>query len=190
MPKTPRERMVETATLLIREHGIEATSFSDVVVASGAPRGSIYHYFPRGKAQLIEEATKHGADFIVLSMERALTGGDTAAALEKFAEFYYALARDFDYEAGCPLMASALEGSRTPGARDAAADGFERWELVIAQALDRDGVKPDQAAAVATLAVSSMEGALAMVRAKRSTKPFETVIAQLTAVIHAAIPAS
>lgn len=181
--------MVETATLLIREHGIDATSFSDVVVASGAPRGSIYHYFPRGKAQLIEEATQHGADFIVASMERALSCGDTAAALDHFAEFYYALARDFDYEAGCPLMASALEGSRTPGARDAAADGFDRWELVIAHALERDGVGPDQAAAIATLAVSSMEGALAMVRAKRSTEPFATVIAQLQTVIKAATQA-
>jgi AcrR family transcriptional regulator len=175
--------MVDSATLLIRERGVEATSFSDVVVASGAPRGSIYHYFPRGKAQLIEEATRRGADFIVDSMSRALDGRDTAAALETFAEWYYTLLQDFDYSAGCPLMAAAIEGGRTPGASAEAADGFNRWERTIADALIRDGADEPRATEIAALAVASMEGALAMCRAKRSTEPINQVIAQLQPVI-------
>ena len=56
-----RQRMIVSAALLIREHGVEATSFSAVLAHSGAPRGSIYHHFPGGKAQLVEEATRYGA---------------------------------------------------------------------------------------------------------------------------------
>jgi AcrR family transcriptional regulator len=175
--------MIESATLLIRERGVEATSFSDVIVASRAPRGSIYHYFPRGKAQLVEEATKHGANFIVESMRRALDGRDAGAALDVFAAWYYTLLRDFDYSAGCPLMAAAIEGGRSPGASAEAADGFDRWERTIAEALTRDGVPGPRATQIAALAVASMEGALAMCRAKRSPEPFEQVIAQLQAVI-------
>lgn len=42
----PRERMVVSAALLIRERGAHATAISDVLQHSGAPRGSAYHYFP------------------------------------------------------------------------------------------------------------------------------------------------
>src|SRR5688572_33420325 len=66
-----RQRMLESAAILFRERGVHGTSFSDVLAHSAAPRGSIYHHFPGGKAQLAEEATRYAAEFI--------TGGLTAA---------------------------------------------------------------------------------------------------------------
>jgi len=48
--------MVQCAAMQIGRHGVSATSFSELLVGSGAPRGSIYHHFPNGKAQLVEEA--------------------------------------------------------------------------------------------------------------------------------------
>ncbi|MHB8694344.1 MAG: LmrA/YxaF family transcription factor [Solirubrobacteraceae bacterium] len=117
-------------------------------------------------------------------MSRALEGRGTAAALDVFAEWYYTLLRDFDYAAGCPLMAAAIEGGRTPGASAEAADGFCRWERTIAEALIRDGANEPRATEIAALAVASMEGALAMCRAKRSTEPINKVITQLQTVIH------
>ncbi|MGN6335861.1 TetR family transcriptional regulator, partial [Mycobacterium sp.] len=47
--RSPRERMVVSAALLIRERGARATAISDVIEHSGAPRGSAYHYFPGGR---------------------------------------------------------------------------------------------------------------------------------------------
>ena len=43
---SPRQRMVASAALLIRERGAHSTAIADVLAASGAPRGSAYH-FPR-----------------------------------------------------------------------------------------------------------------------------------------------
>lgn len=51
-----RERMVLSAAALLREHGASATSIDRVLAHSGAPRGSVYHHFPGGRAQLIDEA--------------------------------------------------------------------------------------------------------------------------------------
>src|SRR5919201_518936 len=59
---SPRQRMIESAMALVAEHGVDGTSFSQVIEHSGAPRGSIYHHFPGGKAQLMEEATRYGGD--------------------------------------------------------------------------------------------------------------------------------
>ena len=72
--------MIVSAALLIRERGVEATSFSDVIDHSGAPRGSIYHNFPGGKAQLVEEATRYAGDFTAAGLVAALGSDDPVAA--------------------------------------------------------------------------------------------------------------
>src|SRR3954466_11711810 len=77
-----RERMIRSTALLIRERGVEATSFSDVLEHSGAPRGSIYHHFPGGKAQLVEEATRWAGDFIARAQIASLQDGDPVAAVD------------------------------------------------------------------------------------------------------------
>ena len=58
MERDSRMKMIESAAILIGARGVNATSFADVIEASGAPRGSIYHHFPEGKAQLVEEAVR------------------------------------------------------------------------------------------------------------------------------------
>ena len=47
-----RERMVFSAMQLFRRHGYNGTGFREVVAHSRTPRGSIYHHFPEGKAEL------------------------------------------------------------------------------------------------------------------------------------------
>ena len=51
-----RERMIEGAVRLLARHGLQATSFTEVLELTGAPRGSIYHHFPGGKDELISAA--------------------------------------------------------------------------------------------------------------------------------------
>lgn len=182
--------MIESAAVLMRERGVEGTSFSDVLVASGAPRGSLYHYFPRGKAQLIEEATRYGTDFVVARLAAALEKGDTAAAVQTFGEFYAQVLRDSDYTAGCPVLAAALEGDRLPMARDAASEGFQQWEQLIAQGLTRDGVPAPEAASLATVIVSSLEGAVVLSRAQRTTEPLERVLEHIGLLVQAASSAT
>lgn len=187
MPKTPRQRMIESTAVLMRERGVEATSFSDVLVASGAPRGSIYHYFPRGKAQLIEEATRYGTDFVVARLTAALEHADTAAAVRTFGNFYGQILRDSDFAAGCSVLAAALEGERSPIARDIAGEGFKQWQRLIADGLQRDGLTTGEASSLATLIVSSLEGAVVLSRAQRTTAPLERVLDQIQALIHDAV---
>jgi AcrR family transcriptional regulator len=57
--------MVRSAASLIGSRGLNGTSFADVIDASGAPRGSIYHHFPRGKSQLAEDAIEWISDLVL-----------------------------------------------------------------------------------------------------------------------------
>ena len=169
--------MIQSAALLFRERGVEGTSFSDVIEHSGAPRGSIYHHFPDGKAQLVEETTRYAGDFIAGGLAAALEQKDPGTALKRFAEVWRVGLADSDFEAGCPVVAATLEGS--PGAREAAAEAFDRWEGLLADAFVRQGVERDRARSQATLAVAAIEGAVVLARAKRSTEPLDRVAQEL-----------
>jgi AcrR family transcriptional regulator len=171
--------MIQSAALLMREHGVEATSFSAVLEHSGAPRGSIYHHFPGGKAQLVEEATRYGGDFIAAALTAALAQDDPAAALSTFTTFWRRTLADSDYQAGCPIVAAALDPGPASGARDAAGAAFERWEEILAEAFAAHGLAPERSRSLATLALAAIEGAVILARAQRSTEPLERVAGEL-----------
>ena len=178
--------MIVTAALMIRERGVEATSLREVVERSGAPRGSIYHHFPGGKAELVEAATRYAGGFTAAGLGHALSGDDPLAAVRMFTESWTELLEDSDFGEGCPVLAAALEGNRTPGARAAAAAAFDTWEDLIAGALS-ERLPHDRAASIATLIIASIEGAVVLARAQRTVAPLHQVAAELERVLAGAL---
>jgi TetR/AcrR family transcriptional repressor of lmrAB and yxaGH operons len=172
--------------LLFRQRGIEGTSFADVIEHSGAPRGSIYHHFPGGKAELAEEATRYGGEVIAAGLAAALSEKDPATAVGRFVENWTGVLTDSDF-AGCPVVAATLEGDRSPAARDRARDAFGRWEELLAGSLAGHGVPRERAASVATLAVAAIEGAIVLARAERSVAPLERVGRELERLVREAL---
>ena len=188
MPEHPRERMIESALVLMGEQGVEAMSFSQVIEHSGAPRGSIYHHFPGGKAELVEEATRYAGDVVVQLVEDTLEQhDDPVAAVHAVAEFWRTVLHDSDFAAGCPVLAATLEGDRSPGARDAARDVFGRWEHLYEDILRRAGLPEERARSLGSIAISALEGAIILARAQRSNAPLERVVDELHTLFHDAI---
>ena len=74
VPSDTRRKMIEGAVTLLAMRGLEGTAFSDVLERSGAPRGSIYHHFPGGKAQLGVEAVESSGRFINGLIEQGVEG--------------------------------------------------------------------------------------------------------------------
>ena len=186
----PRERMIRSAVALFRERGVHGTSFSDVLAHSGAPRGSLYHWFPGGKAQLAEEATRYAGEFIAGGLAAALADDDPVAALRRFGAIWREVLRGSDFAAGCPVVSATLEGERSPGARDAAGAAFAGWEKLLADAFAGHGVPRKRARSLATLAIAAIEGAIVLARAQRSTAPLERVGGELEALVAGAVDAT
>jgi len=179
--------MVQSTALLVRERGVEATSFSDVLAHSGAPRGSIYHHFPGGKAQLIEEATRYAGDFIAAGLASSLDQLDPVAALREFCSSWREVLRSSDFAAGCPVVAATVEGERLPSASEAAAASFASWEHLLAHAIQRHGQTAERASSLATLVIAAIEGAVVLARAQRSVAPFDRVAEELEDLLVAAM---
>ena len=174
-----RERMIRSAAVLFRERGVEGTSFNDVLAHSGAPRGSIYHHFPGGKAQLAEEATRYAGEVTAAGLAAALADEDPAAAIAAFAETWRRLLRKSDFAAGCPVMAAALEGGHLPATRAAASAAFARWQDQLAAAFRKNGVPRQRSESLAALAIAAIEGAVVLARAQGTSEPLEQVAGEL-----------
>src|SRR5262245_29315892 len=122
MPRTSdaRARMIKSAVRLQRTRGVAGTSFSDVLADSGAPRGSVYHHFPDGRAQLAELATERGADWVAEQLEAILADGDLPGAVDAFVALWSAIVEEERYQAGCAVAAGALDPDPESAARRAA----------------------------------------------------------------------
>lgn len=187
MTTSAKQGMIESAAVLTRERGVEATSLTDILAASGAPRGSIYHHFPGGKAQLIEEATEYAGDVITHALSKALENDDPVAGLQRFAARWRSILTGSDFRAGCTIVAAAVEGNSNPAARRAAASAFFNWQTELAATLRRCGVHEGRSASLATVVVAAVEGGIILARAEGSIKPFEQVVDELVLVLGAAM---
>jgi AcrR family transcriptional regulator len=183
MERTPRERMVYSAVQLVRARGATGTGVRDVVENADAPRGSFQHYFPGGKDQLVGEAVGWAADFAVA---RVRSYRDTARKPTPSGLFTH-MARQWKdeftkrgFDRGCPLMAAAADlvgvGSSVT---DRLRDGIAAWEAATAEELIAMDVPPRRAKRLATLMISSLEGAIMSARLHADTAPLTTVAAEL-----------
>jgi TetR/AcrR family transcriptional repressor of lmrAB and yxaGH operons len=187
---TAREDMLRSAALLFRERGVEATSLADVIEHAGAPRGSIYHHFPRGKPQLVEEATRTAGALMGSMISRGLASDGPAATLRAIIGGFRQQLEATEYTAGCPVAPAALEGMNSPAALVAAGESFTSWEDTIAASLWQRGLSQDRSRGLATMAIASFEGALIIEKAQRSTAALDRVEVELLAWLEAALDAS
>ena len=180
-----RARVVQSAKERMRRQGVAATSMLDAIADAGASRGSLYHYFPGGKAQLIEEATsvacaEYGAAFSLIETM------DAAEAIPAVVAYWRAQVEATDYSGGCPVAAAALSGDETEGARIKAGAGFAEWAASIEKMLLASRVPANRVGGLASLILSAIEGAVVVSLARRSMEPMEQAAAELLRTIEAA----
>jgi TetR/AcrR family transcriptional repressor of lmrAB and yxaGH operons len=168
-----REAIAAAAARLFRQRGFNATGLNDIVAESGAPKGSVYHYFPEGKAQI-------GAAALALSGQTVQAWITALAETEQDPVQFMrvmienaarALARS-DFRNGCPVAAVVLDTPPTDTRiMQAADDALVLWRQVIERVCMRAGIGQRRAAFVASVAISVFEGALMQARAARDVAP-------------------
>lgn len=183
MTDDSRTLMVRAAARLFQERGYAATSFQDVIARSGAPRGSIYHYFPGGKEQLAAEALQWYAGRMREKLAEA-QARDSVAAIEGFLHASREAMRRSDFRAGCPIAAVALDLAPEDERLQAVVESaFRDWQRVLVKALHRDGLAEPEAIRLASFVIAAVEGALLLARVERSLHPIDDITAELMAYV-------
>lgn len=168
-----RNAIVVAAANLFRQRGFAATGMNDIVAESGAPKGSVYHYFPEGKAQ-IGAAAMALAGRTVQERIKVLAEieQDPARFLRRAMENAALALTQSGFRNGCPVAAVVLDTPPTDTRiMQAAADALALWRQVIEFVCVRSGIPQARAAFVASVAVSVLEGALMQARAARDSAP-------------------
>jgi AcrR family transcriptional regulator len=172
--------MVLSAAALLREHGASATSIDRVLAHSGAPRGSVYHHFPGGRVQLIDEAVGLAGDFITALFETAARADDPVRGLDVFFDVWRDQLTRSGFRAGCPIVAVAVEANDdAPQLARAAAAAFTRWQAVLAAMLVRHGLPEARGARLAAFIIAAIEGAVIMCRAEQDIGPLEATAEEI-----------
>ncbi|MBF6332151.1 TetR/AcrR family transcriptional regulator [Nocardia transvalensis] len=184
MPRPPsdsRRRLLAATRELLQRQGYQATAMSEIVAASGAPRGSLYYLFPGGKEELAVAAiTESAAEFTDLIRETAAHSDGVRAFCELLADRLREGLVRTDYLGGSPVSAVTLDSTpRSPALTIACRDTYRQWRTALEAALVQYGAPPDRAARLATLMLSAVEGALMIARAEGSTQPLDDIRADL-----------
>jgi AcrR family transcriptional regulator len=185
---SPRERILEAGAVLFRRQGAAATGLKEIVRESGAPWGSVYHYFPDGKEQLIAESLLRSGERYAALMARAFAGADSPAAGVRR---YFSAAADTlvrsEFADGCPVATVALESANAnERIRAACTEVFDTWQRTIADALHGFGIPRESAQDLANQFLVALEGALMLSRAHRD----DTILRRAGETVAAAVAVS
>jgi len=178
-----REAFIQTTSQLLRRQGYAATGVNEIVVQSGAPRGSLYFHFPGGKEELAVAAISRAGEELTGAIEAILASGETlGSSLGRLIDVLAAGLAASGYADGCPIATVTLEAASSSAAvRAAAADAFDAWLAALAARLVRAGLDEQAATRRATLVLAAIEGALILARARRTLEPLHAVREELLA---------
>jgi AcrR family transcriptional regulator len=140
-----RARLVAGAAELIREEGV-AVTLDEVRARTGTSKGQIFHYFPRGREELLLAVAQHEADRVLEDQRPHLDRLTTWSAWQQWRDVV--VARYKAQGPQCPLHTlTAHLGAGTPGAHAVVNQLLHDWQRPLNDGLTQmqsDGVlSPD-----------------------------------------------
>jgi TetR/AcrR family transcriptional regulator, transcriptional repressor for nem operon len=164
-----RQAIVDAASTLFRERGVDGVGVADLMKAAGFTHGGFYNHFP-SKEALAAEACASAFSGSIATLREALEEGDGAAALADFVQGYLTPAHRDDSTGACPTASMPIDAWRQGEPIQVAyAEGLSALaDLFTANQPAKRGAD-GRARALRTL--SEMVGALVLARAVAEAAP-------------------
>ena len=179
----PRERMVRSAAQLIRRKGVSGTGMREIVTEADAPRGSLQHYFPGGKEEIVSDALLWSGDVMARRTRRCLVGLKSrtpSALLASIVDIWRRELTEEQFSAGCPLVAAAVDTAATSEQlRQVLRRAFDGWLEPLSESLVDLGVPLERADNLAIVVIAALEGAIILARIRRDLTPLDALIREL-----------
>lgn len=180
-----RQDVVPVLAEIFREHGYEAASLTIISQRTGLGKGSLYHFFPGGKEDMVTAVFADIAGWFEAHVFHPLEHGEPKAAIMGM----FAAVTDY-FRSGqrvCLVGAVALNDGRDRFARFVK-PYFDRWLAALTDALARRGVGEGEAARLSREVVAGIQGAIILARALNDEAPFREAVERLATRCFAAAP--
>ncbi len=167
-----RDRMIEAAIVLMRRTGVTGAGINEIVKESRAPKGSIYHFFPGGKREILASALEVYAKRVVAFIDESLARGKTPEAKVKalFTAFQRRI-EGFEFRQSCAAGCVSLDlDEDSEPIRVAVQSAFEDYAAAIARHFEFGS--PRATRSFASLLLTAIEGAYIRARAEQSSQAF------------------
>lgn len=163
----------------------------EIVSAAEAPRGSLQHYFPGGKEELVGEALTWIGEVAARRVRRAQQRVEQPAPSALLEVLVASWRRDLtaeDFAAGCPLVAAAADVAATnESLRSVIRGAFDAWLQPLSEALIELGIPSGRAPGLATVVISALEGAIVLCRIRRDLAPFDALVEEVGPLLDGAV---
>lgn len=181
-----RQRLIDTTARLLQTAGYHHTGLNQIVAESGAPKGSLYHYFPGGKVALAVAALDQSAGQLAQSLAQlCMAHADPESAIVAVLDHFTAELEASGFTKGCPVATTTLEeAAMTPEIREACARAYRLWQDGLDAYLAGHGIR--ESAVLAETLLMLIEGALLLSRAQHSCDPLRRLKARVPALIRSA----
>ena len=174
-----RAAIVDTATRMMYETGVGATSLDEILAASGTGKSQLLDYFS-DKSELVAAVVERQLEQ-VLAAQPGLSEVNSMQGIEKWARAVVRMHRQPGGPFACPLGSMAAELKNDPAFRPALAAAFARWERPFADGLrqmQKRGElgrreKPDRLAAAI---VAALQGGMLLARISEDVTPLRDAV--------------
>ncbi|MFM7333657.1 MAG: TetR/AcrR family transcriptional regulator [Tabrizicola sp.] len=175
-----RDRLIQSATRLFRQRGYEGAGLTEILTEAGVPKGSLYHHFPDGKADLACAA----ADWTASEIIRVIDDSFRAAPdwRHGVTTFCYKMAKLFDIlnsADACPTFGLLFEGPYHDRFRAQAETSFDRIIAAAARYGQSLGMNPDKAHDAAETFIIGFQGSWTLARTRRKSDVLRGLPARL-----------
>lgn len=180
-----REQILQATCTLLEKQGYHGSGLNEIVLESGAPKGSLYHYFPEGKEQIAQQA-------VLLSgretAERIRNGlPKRAGASKAIHDFVLKIAEAVErsgFAAGGPLTAIAMEtATKSERINLACREAYGMIQSAFENKLLECGYEKNAAVEMALFITASIEGGIILSRTYHTADPLRNVAKQLKAML-------
>ena len=172
------DKVIAKLAEVFREHGYEGTSLAHISEATGLGKGSLYHAFPNGKADMAEAVLDEINAWFVDNVFRAL-GDSSCDAGDAILEMLDACDRYF-CGGGRVCLVGVFALSDTRDLFHVAVNGyFLRWFEALHAALVRAGLNQHKGRELAEDILSGVQGGLVIARALDDTGCFTRELARI-----------
>jgi TetR/AcrR family transcriptional regulator, transcriptional repressor for nem operon len=187
-----KQHIIEQVAPLFNAQGYFGTSLSDVLEVTGLPKGTIYRYF-ESKDELALAAFDFAYSRLRERFAKAIRENNhTVKRLLAIITEYSNLLDDPYLYGGCPIFNTAVEGDDAhPELLQRAREAMDEWRnmihITIRKGKQRKEMKPVNEDEVASVLISSIEGAIVMAKLYDDKKHIRRTVEHLKSYVRATV---